>query len=130
MRLAWPLLRVTRSGGAAERLGRARPHLFGCQLFFMRRDRPGEAEWILDLAVAISPELVGEREGDLATRRHRFLKRGVGVWNVTVQHDVPISLRDWRRAEFRKMIGQHEHAIADLDRGVHQVPARSARPAG
>src|SRR5260370_12352169 len=101
MRRAWALLGATRSGGAGERLGRACPDLFGCQLFLMRRDRPGEAKWILDLAVAISPELVGEREGDLATRRHRFLKGGVGVWNVKVHHDRPMSLRDWRRAEFR-----------------------------
>src|SRR5262249_60783101 len=81
-RLVTPSIVNSNSSGAvsaAEGLGLALLHLFRRQIFLVSRDGPGEAEGVLHMAIAIPPELIGQRHGDGAAGRNRRLECGVAV---------------------------------------------------
>lgn len=89
-------------------------------------DRPAMAERIHHLAVAVAPEHVRRRHGDLRARRHRLLDRGIHILHVQVQrHRRALERLGPQAAPFGEVIHQHHHRIADADRGVHHFAAGS-----
>src|SRR5438046_2646886 len=131
-RLVMPSIVNPRGSGAcasAKGLLLALLYFLRRRIFHVRRNGPGEAEGILHVAVAVAPELIGQRKDDRAAGGYGFLEAGVDVRHVQAQHDRPIPLGGRRAAELREMVGEHEHGIADLDCGVHQLAARSRGPA-
>src|SRR5713101_6020305 len=88
-------------------------HLCRRQIFFVGCDGPGETERILHMAVAVAPELIGKGKGDRASGCDRLLKAGVGIRHVEAENDRPVSFGDRRRAKLRKIVGEHEHGVAD-----------------
>src|SRR5437867_8157161 len=123
-RLVMPSIVNSKGSGAcasAKRLRLALLHLFRRQLLLCGCDGPGETERILHVAVAVAPELIGEWESDHASGVDRLREGGVGVRHVEAEHNRPVSFGDRRRAEFGKIVGEHEHGVADADRGVHEL---------
>ena len=50
-------------------------------------DRPGMAERVDDLAIAVSPELIGEWHGDGTARRNSLVEDRVGFLDMKVEND-------------------------------------------
>jgi len=114
----------------AEHLVRSRLRLLGRDLFLARGDGPVDSERILHGPVAVAPELVADRHGHFAPGGDRLAPRGVGVRNVQVHDEGHPANGERRLSEFgTKIVGQHHQAVAYLDRGVHQLPARTGRTA-
>ncbi len=62
-------------------------HLFGSNVFDMLAQRPAMTERIGDLAVAIAPELIGQRHGYDGARLDRPIEHSVDIFRVQVQND-------------------------------------------
>src|SRR5882672_3688623 len=103
------------SGAAVPAHGFGLPllHLRRRQILLVGRDGPGETERILHMAVAVAPELIGKGESDRATGLDRLREAGVGIRHVEAEHHRPVSGGDRRRAKLWKIVGEHEHGVAD-----------------
>src|ERR1041385_1147196 len=77
---AWSLWMAAREG-----LLLAFGNLLGRQIFLVGANCPGRPEWVLQVAVAVAPELVGKRHGDGASRGHGLVERGVGIGHVQME---------------------------------------------
>src|SRR5580704_12896181 len=100
-RLVTPsMLRSNASGACAraEKLRLALLHLFRRQILRVGRNGPSEAERVLDMAVPVAPELVGDGKRHLATGGLRLFENSVGIGDIQMEHNRPVSLRDRRRA--------------------------------
>ena len=93
--------------------------LLFAQVLFMRRDRPLMAERIFGQAVAVAPELVGQRHLHRAARLECAVKSSVGILDVKVKSDAGAAARFRRKTAWRKFTAQHEHGITDFQLGVH-----------
>jgi hypothetical protein len=84
------------------------------------------AERVLQLAVAVAPEHVGDRHQDRRAGLDGLFEAGVDVLHVVVNRDRRALQRI--RAEclmVGPLVGQHQHGVADLQAGVHHLAARS-----
>src|SRR5215471_11334650 len=97
----------------------------------MRGDRPAMAEWILDLAVAVTPEHVADRHNGLGAEPDRARGDAFDVFDIEVDGDrrSPERFRS-KRAVFGHFIDQHERGIADADAGMHQPSVRAGQARG
>src|SRR5438309_7010320 len=113
----------------ARRLAPA--HHRECRLSFRRllllahldrhRDGPDVAERILELAIALSPELVLERQRRLRACVEGLVPKFVDVLGGDVQvHGRRSRGRRRLRISARELIGHHDDGIPNPDRGVHQ----------
>src|SRR4029079_14171058 len=83
---------------------------------------PAMTERVLDLAVAIAPELVVERLPNLGAGRDRLGERGVGIGDLESEHDRRTTDRGRREdAEFRELVGDVEHDVANAELNAHQL---------
>src|SRR2546430_16972537 len=78
---------------------------------------------VLNLPVAVSPELVGKRHRHGSARCNRSLVYRIGFRNLQVKHDgrAAESLRGGTLAAtvFRKIVAEHQRRPVDQQRGVH-----------
>jgi len=120
---------LTRSRHRTRRR-RALLDLCGREILGMRRDTPDEPGRIAQLAIAIAPELILQREHHLAAVGKRMRPRGVGVRDIQVQAQRPVAFRDGRPSHLRERVVEHHDGIVDLHVGVHELAARPGRAAG
>src|SRR5262245_41602469 len=113
------------SGASAVGFRHASAHFLRRQILFVSGNGPGETEGILHMPIAVTPELIGERELDGAASRDRLLKGRVRIRHIHVQDDGPIALRNGRAAKLGETVGEHKHGIADANLSVHQLGAWS-----
>src|SRR5262249_26784995 len=90
-------------------------------------DRPGMAEWILNNAIARTPELVVEGHDDCGARLHRTLEDRIGIRNLKMNghRRAAGKLRRFGAGHsiFGKIIDEHDHAAIDRERGMHEALA-------
>src|SRR5947209_4517945 len=81
------------------------------------------AEWILELAVAIAPELFHHGHLYLGAGFHCAIECGVNIFDVDVQtHACPATLRFGANdSEIGKFVGEHDDGVADLQFRVHDL---------
>jgi hypothetical protein len=108
-------------------------HLFRRHVALVGGDRPAVAERVLDLAVAVAPEHVGQRHDRLWRRRRPPAARmaaGVGVVHVQVDEDRR-AFQGQRAvaAPVGKGVGQHDARVADAHFGVHDLAAGAGHAA-
>src|SRR3954468_20323937 len=89
------------------------------------------AERVLELAVAIAPELVGNRHGDLRAGLDRARDETVDVVDVQVNGDRR-ALERLRpeRAPLWHLIGQHYGRVSNAHGGMHELAIGPRHPRG
>src|SRR5271170_7468618 len=97
-------------------------HLFGAHIANVRGRRPTVAERILELAIAIAPEHVRKRHGDLRSRVDRAPDERVHVVDIEVNGDRRTLESLWADcAVIGKFVDQHDRRITDPDHGMHKL---------
>ena len=108
---------------SAEKFGLALLHLFGSQVFLAGADGPIDAEGIAHLAVAVAPELVAERHGDLAARGYRLVEQAHRRPAHKVQVEGQAALGERRQMELgAKSSANIRHGVADPSRACISLP--------
>src|SRR3546814_8052888 len=87
------------------------------------------AERILDDAVTVAPEHVGDGHDDGCTRGRRSLDEGIDVFDDEMNGDRrPVERFRRQHAVFRSFIDKHDRGAVDAYAGVHQLAVRPGQP--
>src|ERR1044071_199662 len=96
-----------------ERLS-VRSYLLPREVLFVRCERPLVTVRILNLTVAVAPELIGHRHFYSCPGLHGAVESSIGVFDVQVERDTRPAAAFWRKAMWWKLIAQHEHRVSDF----------------
>src|ERR1019366_5048335 len=104
-------------------------HFLASALHLVRSDvlnvlpkRPFVAEWILNLTVAVAPELVTQWHGNDRASLDRPVEQSVDIFRVKIDHYCSGAQSFGRGvAHAWKLVRQHHPGVSDLERGVHQL---------
>jgi len=113
-------LRAFPVGHAGKEVFRALLHFIFGELFLASGDAPGMSKRIGKGAVAVAPELVGDRHGFFSTGGDCLFEGGVHIGDIEIKSGRSSAEALWRLgiAWILHLVGEEDDGVANLQLGV------------